>query len=228
MMSLIRERLSAVAGILYSSAGFFLLMGIITAETKYPIFRHYTTRQEISDLGGTRPPQGLVTQPSAMIFDTIMLIVGALLLVGAFALWRLYRDRVLAVVSTLFGAGAFLVGVFPGNTTPHPFVALIAFVFAPLTAIVVFRVTSGPFRFISLSMGLLSLVALIAGEMGDNSFFVKSIGIGGTERWQVYPIVLWLAVYGGYLLASGHSMQPDRHSPAAADGQEARKLAHTR
>src|SRR6476660_1653023 len=91
MMSLIRERLSAVAGILYSSAGFFLLMGIITAETKYPIFRHYTTRQEISDLGGTRPPQGLVTQPSAMIFDTIMLIVGALLLVGAFALWRLYR-----------------------------------------------------------------------------------------------------------------------------------------
>jgi hypothetical membrane protein len=199
-MSLIRERLSAVAGILYSSAGFFLLMGIITAETKYPIFRHYTTRQEISDLGGTRPPQGLVTQPSAMIFDTIM----------------------------LFGAGAFLVGVYPGNTTPHPFVALIAFVFAPLTAIVVFRVTSGPFRFISLSMGLLSLVALIAGEMGDNSFFVKSIGIGGTERWQVYPIALWLAVYGGYLLASGHSMQSDRHSPAAADGQEARGLAHMR
>jgi hypothetical membrane protein len=190
-------------------------MGIITAETKYPIFRHYTTRQEISDLGGTRPPQGLVTQPSAMIFDTIMLIVGALLLVGAFALWRLYRDRLLAVVSTLFGAGAFLVGVFPGNTTPHPFVALIAFVFAPLTAIVVFRVTSGPFRFISLSMGLLSLVALI-------------VGIGGTERWQVYSIVLWLTVYGGYLLASGHGMQPDRHSPAAADGQEARKLAHMR
>jgi hypothetical protein len=36
---------------------------------------------------------------------------------------------------------------------------------------------------------------------------VNSIGIGGTERWQVYPIVLWLAVYGGYLLASGHSMR---------------------
>jgi hypothetical protein len=77
-------------------------------------------------------------------------------------------------------------------------------------------------------MGLLSLVALIVGEMGDNSFFVKSIGIGGTERWQVYSIVLWLTVYGGYLLASGHGMQPDRHSPAAADGQEARKLAHMR
>jgi hypothetical membrane protein len=193
-------------------------MGIITAETKYPVFRHYTTRQEISDLGGTRQPQGLVTQPSAMIFDTTMLITGVLLLAGAFVLWRLYRNRLLTVVSALFGAGAFLVGIFPGNTTPHKYVAMIAFVFAPLTAIAAFRVTSGPFRFMSLFAGLLSLVALIAGELGDNSTFVKSIGIGGTERWQVFPIILWLAFFGGYLLASGHRTQPDGRGPAAADG----------
>ena len=50
--------------------------GIITAETKYPVFRHYTTQQEISDLGGTAPPHSIVTQPSAMIFDTTMIIAG--------------------------------------------------------------------------------------------------------------------------------------------------------
>ena len=218
MMTLIRQRLPSIAGILYSSAGFVLLMGIITAETKYPILRHYTTRQEISDLGGTKQPQGLVTQPSAMIFDTTMLIAGVLLLAGAFLLWRLYRDRVLTVVSTLFGAGALFVGIFPGNTTPHPFVAMIAFVFSALTAIAVFRVTSAPFRFMSLAVGLLSLIALIAGELGDNSPIVKSIGIGGTERWQVFPMILWLAFFGGYLLASRHRTQPDRHGPAATDG----------
>ena len=218
MTSPIRQRLPSVAGVLYSSAGFVLLMGIITAETKYPAFRHYTTRQEISDLGGTRPPQGLVTQPSAMIFDTTMLITGVLLLAGAFVLWRLYRNRLLTVVSALFGAGALLVGIFPGNTAPHVYVAMIAFVFAPLTAIAAFRVTSGPFRFMSLFAGLLSLVALIAGELGDNSTFVKSIGIGGTERWQVFPIILWLALFGGYLLASGHRTQPDGRGPAAAAG----------
>jgi hypothetical membrane protein len=228
MTSLIRQRLPAIAGILYFSAGFVLLMGIMTAETKYPIFRHYTTRQEISDLGGTNPPHGLVTQPSAMIFDTTMLIVGVLLLAGTFALWRLYQNRVLTVMSALFGAGALLVGIFPGNTTPHPYVAMIAFVFAPLTAIAAFRVTSAPFRFMSLAAGLLSLAALVAGELGDNSLFVKSIGIGGTERWQVFPIILWLALFGGYLLASGHRMQPDRHGPAAVDDQEVRKLTHVR
>ena len=213
MMTPLRQRLAAVAGILYSSAGFVLLMGIITAETKYPVFRHYTTRQEISDLGGTRPPHGLVTQPSAMIFDTTMLIAGVLLLAGAFAVWRLYRNRLLTVVSALFGAGVFLVGVFPGNTTPHPYVAMIAFVFSALTAITVFRVTSGPFRFMSVFVGLLSLAALVAGELGKNSLFVKSIGIGGTERWQVFPVILWLAFFGGYLLAQGHRRQPDRHGP---------------
>ncbi len=226
MTSLIRERLPAVAGILYSSAGFVLLMGIITAETKYPVFRHYTTRQEISDLGGTSPPERLVTQPSAMIFDTIMLIAGVLLLAGAFVLWQLYRDRLLTVAAALFGAGAFLVGIFPGNTTPHWFVALVAFVFSALTAIAAFRVTSVPFRYVSLSVGALSLVALIAGELGKNSFFVKSIGIGGTERWQVFPIILWLAFFGGYLLAPGHRMEPDRRGPSAVDDQGVRKLTH--
>jgi hypothetical membrane protein len=228
MTSLIRERLAAVAGILYSSAGFVLLMGIITAETKYPVFRHYTTRQEISDLGGTRPPQGLVTQPAAMIFDTTMLIAGVLLLAGAFALWRLYRHRVLTVMSALFGAGAFPVGVFPGNTTPHPYVAMIAFVFSALTAITVFWVTTGPFRFMSVGVGLLSLVALVAGELGDNSFFVQSIGIGGVERWVVFPIILWLAFFGGYHLAPGHRRRPDQHGPAVVDDQEVRKLTHAR
>ena len=218
MTSPIRQRLPSVAGVLYSSAGFVLLMGIITAETKYPVFRHYTTRQEISDLGGTSPPQRLVTQPSAMIFDTTMLIAGVLLLAGAFVLWRLYRDRALTVVSTLFGAGALLVGIFPGNTTPHPIVAMIAFVFSALTAIAAFRVTSAPFRFMSLSVGLLSLVALIATELGDNSPVVKSIGIGGSERWVVFPMILWLAFFGGHLLAARQRTQPDGRGPAAADG----------
>ena len=221
MMTLIRQRLAAAAGILYSSAGFVLLMGIITAETKYPVFRHYTTRQEISDLGGTRPPHGLVTQPSAMIFDATMLIAGVLLLAGAFALWRLYRDRLLTVVSTLFGVGALGVGIFPGNTTPHPIAAMIAFVFSALTAIAAVRVTSAPFRFMSLSAGLLSLVALIAGELGDNSLFVKSIGLGGVERWVVFPMILWLAFFGGHLLASRQRTQPDGRGPATDGSTDA-------
>ena len=218
MMCLIRQRLPSVAGILYSSAGFVLLMGVITAETKYPIWRHYSTRQEISDLGATAPPHSVVTQPSAAIFDTTMIIAGLLLLAGAFALWRLFRQRVLTVVSTLFGVGTLGVGIFPGNTGPHGIFAMIGFVFSALTAIVVFKVTSAPFRFMSLAVGLLSLIALFVGLLGERSPIAKLIGVGGVERWVVFPIVLWLVLFGGHILASTQPMQLDWRGPAAMDG----------
>lgn len=213
-----RQRLPSVAGVLYSSAGFVLLMGVITAETKYPTWRHYTTRQEISDLGGTAPPHSIVTQPSATIFDTTMIIAGVLLLAGAFALWRLYQHRVLTVASTLFGAGTLGVGIFPGNTGLHGIFAMTAFVFSALTAIAVFKVTSAPFRFISLSVGLVSLIALLVGLLGADSPVANSIGLGGVERWVVFPILLWLTFFGGHILASTQHIQPDRPGPAAMDG----------
>jgi hypothetical protein len=59
---------------------------------------------------------------------------------------------------------------------------MIAFVFSALTAIAAFRVTTAPFRFMSLAVGLLSLVALIVSFLGDGSPIANSIGIGGVER----------------------------------------------
>jgi hypothetical protein len=88
-------------------------------------------------------------------------------------------------------------------------------VFSALTAIVVFKVTSAPFRFMSLSVGLLSLVALFVGFLGDNSPVAKSIGLGGVERWVVFPMILWLAFFGGHLLAS---KQHTQRGPATTDG----------
>ena len=214
----IRQRLPSIAGVLYSSTGFVLLMGVITAETKYPIWRHYTTRQEISDLGGTAPPHSIVTQPSAAIFNTTMIIAGVLLLAGALALWRLYQDRVLTVVATVFGASTLGVGIFPGNTGPHGSFAMVAFLFSALTAITAFKVTSAPFRFMSLSVGLLSLIALSVGLLGADSPIAKSIGLGGVERWVVFPIIVWLALFGGHILGSTQRIQPDRRGPAGMDG----------
>ena len=198
------ERAAALAGICFTSAGLVLLMGIITAETKYPVWRHYSTRQEISDLGATRPPHSIITQPAATIFDVTLILAGVLVLVAAWATWRHYRHGVLLTMSSLFGLGTLLVGVFPGNTGPHPLAAMVAFVFSALTAVTVVKVTAPPFRWMSLGLGVLSLVALVVGELGDDTVIAHSIGIGGIERWVVYPIILWLPFFGGYLLAESH------------------------
>ena len=44
MTSSIRQRLPSVADVLYSSVGFVLLMGIITAETKSPFIKPAAVR----------------------------------------------------------------------------------------------------------------------------------------------------------------------------------------
>jgi len=47
---------ASIAGVSLTLAGFIGVMGIITAEVLYP---DYSTRQDISDLGSTRPPEPL-------------------------------------------------------------------------------------------------------------------------------------------------------------------------
>jgi hypothetical membrane protein len=198
-------------------------MGILTAEMKYPSWRHYSTRQEISDLGGTDPPHSIITQPSATIFNVTMLVAGVLILAATWAVWRYYRHRVLAVMSALFGAGVFLVGVFPGNTgDTHAWVAMVAFVFSGVTAVTAFKVTAAPFRWMSLAIGAVSLAFLVIGELGESSFAATSIGLGGVERWIVYPVILWLPFFGGHLLGA----RAPAPAADAADLEPAGELLH--
>ncbi|MHB1852570.1 MAG: alpha/beta fold hydrolase [Acidimicrobiales bacterium] len=107
-----------VAGVLYAAADFALLMGIVTAETKYPAWWRWLTREEIIDLGGTRPPHPGVTQLVATIIDVTMIVIGELL-VAVWAASQHHRHPVLPIVSALFGIGVLPAGVFPGNTGPN-------------------------------------------------------------------------------------------------------------
>ena len=69
--------------------GATVLMGIITAEALYP-GTFSTAANEISDLGGTRPPNSVILQPSASIFDASMALVGILVVAGSWFVHRAY------------------------------------------------------------------------------------------------------------------------------------------
>ena len=55
----------SIAGFGLTLSGFLGVMGIITAEVLYP---NYSTRQDISDLGSTRPPPPTNPKPSPPSF----------------------------------------------------------------------------------------------------------------------------------------------------------------
>lgn len=180
-------------------AGATILMGIITAEALYP-GTFSTGANEISDLGGTRPPNSVILQPSATIFNLSMTLIGILVMAGSWFVQRAFGRRSVTIPIAVLGVAALGVGLFPGNTgTPHALFAMVTFISGGIAAISAARLTSAPFRYLSFFLGAASLATLgMYVLLGDGSP-TALLGIGGVERWIVYPVVLWITAFGGYL-----------------------------
>lgn len=191
-----------LAGLSFFAAGVILFMGIITAEALYPL--PYTTGgNEISDLGGTRPPEGLVFQPSATIFNTAMLLAGLLATAGAILSQRVFGKLLVTLPSLVLGVGAILVAMFPGNTgTPHALAAMVAFFAGGFAAILSSTVVRSPFRYLLLALGVVNLLGLASSFALGAESPLWALGVGGAERWVAYPEILWMLGFGGYLAGS--------------------------
>lgn len=192
-----------VAGALLFIVGVLAFLGIITAETLYPGYS--TAQNQISDLGATQPPNSIIVQPSATIFNNTMIISGLLIIAAAYCIHRAFRSRAVTISMALFGIGILGVGTFPGNYGGlHAIFALITFVTGSLSAIAAYKVETSPFRYFSVILGAISLLDLfLYFILGDSSPFV-AFGLGGLERWIGYPILLWVTGFGGYLMGCSH------------------------
>ena len=184
-------------GLLVFLAGFVILMGIITGEIYYP--EGYSTHfNDISDLGSTRPPNPIIYQPSATIFNTTMILAGLLLLASNIFVFLKFKKWIFSVPYLLFAIGILGVGFFPGNVTPnHGVFAMLTFVMGSFTCITSFMIVRGFLAKAGILIGVASLIFLFGANL-----FIPYWGSGGTERWVAYPIVIWLIALGGYLMGS--------------------------
>jgi hypothetical membrane protein len=189
---------TAVAGVGLVLTSGISLLGIITAEAYHP---DYATTQEISDLGSTAPPNPVSYEPTATIFNGTMLASGALVLVAAYVLYRVGRPRVLWLPLGIFGFGVFGVGVFPGDVAPwHGLFALLTFTSGGIAAVLAARATPRPFSSLSVLLGGFSLASLLYALALGGSGPLAGLEFGGIERWVVYPLLVWVAGLGGFLL----------------------------
>jgi hypothetical membrane protein len=200
-------------GMLLAIAGGVILLGIISAEALYP-GSYSTAANEISDLGGTRPPEGLVLQPSAAIFDLSMLVIGVLMTAAAWFVHRACGLRSVSIPIAVLGIAAFGVGAFPGNTgAPHAICAMVTFVAGGLAAVTSSRLVAGPMRILTAGLGTVTLGVLVSYLFLGDAHPMAAMGVGGIERWIVYPVVIWAILLGGYLAggATGVSAGASRH-----------------
>ncbi len=184
-----------VSEILYSAYG----AGGYSVSTNY-----------VSDLGATCPGGGACyIPPSSVLFDASTALLGVLLIVGAYFIRRAFRWTPATVLLALAGIGALGVGLFPETTGIfHSIFALIAFLFAGLSAVVTARFQKKPMSYFSIILGLTTLAMLVLFVVGVN----LGLGNGGIERMVIYPVLFSFVGFGGHLMAKEDPPQPPQRT----------------
>lgn len=174
------------AGISLVVGGIICILGIIVSEALYPGYS--TSQNYISDLG---------VGPSALIFNSALVILGILIMVSAYFIYKAIGGKVFPVLVFLAGIGAAGVGLFTEEAgVMHGIFALIVFLFGGLSAIASFKVQKPPLSYLSVILGIIVLIALVL----FISHNYMGLGVGGMERLVAYPALLWAIAFGGYLL----------------------------
>jgi hypothetical membrane protein len=195
-------RARSVAGLLLLIAGSAVLLGIVTAEVLYPA-DYNAHRNTVSDLGAMRP-ENIVRQPSAAIFNTTMIVAGALIAVAAVLLYRSRVGLLASLPVAGLGVGMIGVGIFPGNTVMavHQLVSVATFLSGGVAALTTARLSSRALRPVHLLLGGVALAFLLGYTFLGGLPVFDRLGEGGVERWIVYPVVLWTVVLGAGLASS--------------------------
>jgi hypothetical protein len=78
---------------------------------------------------------------------------------------------------------------------------MLAFYSGGVTMLLSARITPFPFRPLWTFLGVVSLLAISLGVFAADWAPVAALGEGGIERWNSYPIVLWLVAFGSLLIS---------------------------
>jgi len=183
-----------IAGILFFIAVSQFVFGLTIAEARYSGYS--ISVNYISDLG---------VGPSSMIFNSSVFLLGLLLIIGAYFLQCALNFKVLTVLLVLTAVGTMGVGVFTENYKAiHPVVSIVAFLFGGLAAIASYKLLKLPFSVLCVIFGLMTISALAL--FASKTYL--GLGVGGMERMIVYPILMWGAGFGGYLIG-----YPEKRTP---------------
>ncbi len=190
-----------LAGILFFLGVTQFALGLIIAEASYNGYS--VSDNYVSDLG---------IGPSAVVFNSSVFILGLSIAFGSYFLGRDSRLKASRILLFLMALSAMGVGVITKNfTLGHGAVSSAAFFFGGLSAITSSLALKKPLSWMgvllgSLSIGALALFSIGMVESGSlsstfayDSFYYMGLGPGGMERMVIYPLLMWLALFGGQL-----------------------------
>jgi hypothetical membrane protein len=180
-----------------------LLLFVLSAQFMAVIMLAASMAPGYDVRGGAISDLGTIAE-TRLLFNVSLLVTGTLNIVAGYLLYRAHHRGWLLAIFVLAGLGAAGAGLVPLDTSElHGLFALVAFLFFNLEALACAVLVAGPMRIVSLLAGLLGLafvVLMVIGDAGNPNVF-GPIGHGGAERMIVYPAMLWMLAFGGYLMA---------------------------
>lgn len=190
--------------------------------TPYSLLNNY-----ISDLGAVSCgywPAGssrYICSPWHSVFNGSAVVLGLLFILGTVLVVRAFPpthvSRVGLCMIAVAGAGAIGVGLSPEdvNLLVHSISALVAFAIGNLAIIALgYAVSRDPawkgYRIFGVACGTIGLVGLVWYLSG----FWGPLGLGGTERLIVAPILLWAVVVGLHIVRGPRASRSRMGAPS--------------
>lgn len=184
-----RSGFGVIAGAVWFVGSAQWLVVNIIAES---IYSGYSVgNQTISDLG---------TGSYGLVWNASTLLMGLSMIAGAYLGYRSLRERLVIIPMLALGTGSIIVSVFPAESSVeaiHGVGAFLAFISGGLAAVFSYRVTRGPFKYLSIILGISGLIALALYALD----VYLGLGRGGMERMIVFPILIWLVGFSGNLMS---------------------------
>ena len=185
-----------IAGLLFVVAVVQYVLVIVISEAVYSGYS--VGQQMVSELGDWS-----LAGNNAAIFNASIILYGLLVIAGAYYIQRVFKNRLFASLLAINGIGSLVAGVVALNISfeVHSMFGLIAFVTMVSAAIMSYKFVKSPLSYISIILGAITLSAIVLFMLGQgNSDFYLGLGVGGMERFIIYPMALWLLGVGAYLI----------------------------
>jgi hypothetical membrane protein len=187
------------------TAGLLLFVGVVqfvlAVVISEAIYSGYSVgRQYMSDLGDWS-----LAGNFAIIFNVSSILLGIFIVAGAYFIQLGLKNRLFTSLLVLNGVGWLGVGVIAENVLlplHSLFAVLFIFLFGAFAAIMSYKVEKSPFSYVSVILGAVILLAFVLFSLGAyvNSDFYLGLGLGGVERFIIYPLLLWMLGFGAFLI----------------------------
>ena len=185
-----------IAGLLFIVAVVQYALAIVISEAVYSGYS--VGAQLVSDLGDWS-----LVGNNAAVFNTSAILYGLFVVVGAYYIQRVFKSRLFTSLLAINGVCSAIVGVVALNISSpsHSLLGLIAFVTIAASAIMSYKFVKSPLSYVAVILGAVTLLAIVLFMLGQGSSgFYLGLGLGGMERFIIYPVLLWLLGFGAYLI----------------------------